>query len=493
MERSVEEPPERPRGRRGSVPPSLGALVAIVVIVGLAWALLVPPWQSPDEVAHFAYVQSLAERFALPGARDRPQASTDQSLADAAVGASRGAFYPQSVPPNWSRQASASYAATAGRNARANGGGANPAGSNPPLYYLYADVAYLVARGGNGFSQLYAIRIWDVTLLVLTAIGAWLLAGEIFRRRRIPQLVCGAVAALMPMETFIATSVNPDGLMVALWTWALWLGARTINGAAQRRDAVALCAVTAAAVLTKATSYALVPATLLALLIGCRRRPAGERRAALRPLGIAVLALVVPVVGWVALALALHRSAVNTIQVGTQAKPFNVRQLISYTWQFYLPRLPFMTPFRETAGLPAYDVWIRQGWGSFGWLDVNFPLWAYRALAVVTAGVVLPAAALVVRFANRAQLAMLSFLAVTLLGLLAGLHLTDYRSLIAGQGPLLQGRYLLPLVALFGLTVAFGIHHLPRRVQAAGCGVVIAGLLVLQVLSLSTVMQAYYT
>jgi hypothetical protein len=114
-------------------------------------------------------------------------------------------------------------------------------------------------------------------------------------------------------------------------------------------------------------------------------------------------------------------------------------------------------------------------------------------LAVVTAGVVLPAAALVVRFANRAQLAMLSFLAVTLLGLLAGLHLTDYRSLIAGQGPLLQGRYLLPLVALFGITVAFGIHHLPRRVQAAGCGVVIAGLLVLQVLSLSTVMQAYYT
>ena len=34
-----------------------------VAIVGLCWALLVPPWQSPDELAHFAYAQSLAESF----------------------------------------------------------------------------------------------------------------------------------------------------------------------------------------------------------------------------------------------------------------------------------------------------------------------------------------------------------------------------------------------------------------------------------------------
>src|ERR1035437_10418103 len=82
------------------------------------------------------------------------------------------------------------------------------------------------------------------------------------------------------METLFSTSVNPDGMMVTLWTWAMWLGARVINRAAPRRDAVALCAVTAAAVLTKATSYALVPPTLLALVIGWRRGPADPRRAA---------------------------------------------------------------------------------------------------------------------------------------------------------------------------------------------------------------------
>jgi 4-amino-4-deoxy-L-arabinose transferase-like glycosyltransferase len=490
---SVEAAPGRIRGKLTAVPASLAALVTVVVMIGLAWALLVAPWQSPDEPAHFAYVQSLAERLALPGARNRPQMSTDQVIADEAVGASLGAFYPQSSPPNWSRQAFDSYVAASSHNSRSNGGGPNPAGPNPPLYYLYADVAYLIDGGGNAFGQLYAIRIWGVLLLALTVLGAWLLAGETIGRRRIAQVACGAAVGLLPMETFISTSVNPDGMMVTLWTWAMWLGARVINRAAPRRDAVALCAVTAAAVLTKATSYALIPPALLALLIGWRRRPADQRGGARRELGVASLALVVPVLAWIALAAALHRSAVNTIKSSTGGRPFNVLQFISYVWQFYLPKLPFMTRLRETSGLPAYYVWLRQGWGSFGWLDVTFPPWTYRVLAVLSALVVIPAAALLFRVVNRRRLAVPALLLLTLLALLGGLHVTDYRSLIAGQGPILQGRYLLPVVALFGLSIAFLVSQISARRQAAACGVILALLLVLQVLSLSTVLHAYYT
>ena len=75
------------------------------------------------------------------------------------------------------------------------------------------------------------------------------------------------------MATFMSTAVNPDALLITLWTFALWLGARVINRRAPSRDAIALCGVTAAAILTKATSYALVVPVLLALFIGWRRRP----------------------------------------------------------------------------------------------------------------------------------------------------------------------------------------------------------------------------
>ncbi|MGI8715021.1 MAG: DUF2142 domain-containing protein, partial [Solirubrobacteraceae bacterium] len=292
--------------------------------------------------------------------------------------------------------------------------------------------------------------------------------------------------------TFMSTNVNPDALMIVLWSWALWLGARVINRSARRRDAVALCAVTAAAVLTKATSYALVVPVLVALGLGVSRRAPDERRAGRRDIAIALTALVVPILAWLAVTVALHRPAVNKIAATAAAKPFNVSQLVSYVWQFYLPRLPFMTSMRETSGLPVYDIWVRQFWGAFGWLDVTFPGWAYGVLGAITAAVLVPASILVGNTLSRRNWRVAAFLGLAGLALLAFLHLADYRSLIAGQGQLVQGRYLLPIVGLFGLAVAFLASRLSPARQAAVCGVVVASLLTLQVLSLSTIVHAYY-
>jgi hypothetical protein len=486
--------PGRARSRRRP-PGSLVWLLAIVVIVGLSWALLVPPWQSPDEVQHFAYAQTLAESLRLPGGKGRPPASTDQLIADAAVGASRGAFYPDSSPPNWSRADYDAYLAethTRPGPSRTNGGGENPAGPNPPFYYLYADIAYLVDHGGTAFGRLYAMQIWGVLLLALSTLAGWLLAGEILGRRRLPQLACAAIVGLMPMQTFISTSVNPDAMMVTLWTFALWLGARVINRRARVTDAVALCAVTAAAILTKATSYALVPPVALALAVGWRRRPQQERRASARALAVAGLVLVAPVLGWLAAASALGRSAVNTIQTSSASHPFNIRQFVSYVWQFYLPRLPFQRSFRTTPELPVYAIWIRQGIGAFGWVSVGLPGWLYTAGAAAAGGIAIAAVALLTRIRGRTRLALLAFLALALLALLGGLHLTDYRSIIAGQGGILQGRYLLPVVGLLGLAAGLIVARLPLKLAPTACGLVLASLLTLQAISLSSVLQAYY-
>ena len=62
------------------------------------------------------------------------------------------------------------------------------------------------------------------------------------------------------MVTFVSASVTPDSLLYALWGLALWLGARLITASGDGRDVAAICAVAALAVLTKATSYALLPA-----------------------------------------------------------------------------------------------------------------------------------------------------------------------------------------------------------------------------------------
>src|SRR5450755_2450149 len=112
MQRSAQAAPERAGLRRLAPPRSLAALLAMVVCVGLGWSRLVTPWQSPDETAHFAYAQSLAESFTLPGTSGRSGDSSDLGVADAAVGASRGAIFPQTSPPDWSRADYDAYLAT---------------------------------------------------------------------------------------------------------------------------------------------------------------------------------------------------------------------------------------------------------------------------------------------------------------------------------------------------------------------------------------------
>jgi 4-amino-4-deoxy-L-arabinose transferase-like glycosyltransferase len=482
---------------RSAVPVPLVSILVVVVIVGLSWALIVPPFQSPDESAHFAYAQSLAERLALPGDRSRPNAfSTDHAMADSFFGASVLAHYSGEMRADWSTQDFAAYLAKARtRPSRSDGGGPNVAASNPPLYYLYADLAYWTSYGGNAFDRLYAMRIWGVSLLVLTVIGAWLLVGEVMGLRRLAQLACATVVGLLPMETFMSTSINPDALLITLWTFALWLAARVVRRGLQPRDALALCMITAAAILTKATAYALVPPVLVALLLGWRRRGGHERRQRKRIVVLAAILPVAAVLGWIALSHGLGRPVINAIAspVGAPVRSFNLRQFLSYLWQFYLPRPSFLTPLRTTLGLPLYDIWLREGWGLFGWLEIEMSNWLYVLLSAVTALIAAVATGIAVQFRDRLKLELVAMFAIALVSLLGGLHLTDYRSILAGDGPVLQGRYLLPLIGLFGLAVALIVSRIPVRWRAPACGGLAALMLLLQVLALSTIVQGYYT
>lgn len=493
MPGTAAAPPPPERRRRRTPPRPLGGLLVVVLLVGLSWALIVPPWQSPDELAHFAYAQSLAESFALPASAGRPQDSSDLAVADGAVGASRTAFFPRFAPPDWSPGGQAAYLAQATGGhppSRTDGGGPSTASGNPPLYYLYAAVGSLIDHGGTAFGRLYTMRILGVLLLLVSTVGAWLLAGEVFARRRLPQLVCAATAGLLPMAAFMSTNINPDALLMTTWTCVFWLGARVINRRAPARDVAALCAATAAAVLTKATSYALVLPVVLAILAGWWRQEGPQRRPTALRLLLCLLVLAVPVIGWVAVAHSLGGTSITSVSSG--GHPFNVRQFLSYVWQFYLPRLPFLTPFRTTPGLPVYDIWGHGVTGVFGWADIDLPLWLYPVAGWVFAGVGVTILALLTRLRDRRALTLLAFFGLSLVALLGLLHITEYRVLIAGGGQFLQGRYLLPVVALLGLVLGLIVSCVPMRFRALAGSLVLTGLLALQAISLATIVKAYY-
>ena len=65
------------RRRAAAVPKPLALLLVVVALFTGAWAIVVPAWQAPDEVTHFAYAQTIAEQGRLPGGA-RPEVSSEQ-------------------------------------------------------------------------------------------------------------------------------------------------------------------------------------------------------------------------------------------------------------------------------------------------------------------------------------------------------------------------------------------------------------------------------
>jgi hypothetical protein len=274
--------PARP-GRRASRL-TLAALLGAVLVLVLAWALLLPPWQGPDSTAHFAYVQTLAERGQRPSQNSIPGRrlvwSSAQELAQQRSFARRVEANP-AARPNWSAADFARWRRAAARlapDARRDGGSENPAAQYLPVYYAYAAAAYDVA-GGTIFDRLYAVRIWSGLLLLITVGATWLLAGEVLGRRPILQLAVAGVVGLAPMEVFITSSVNPDALLYPLWALSLWLGVRVLRRGLDVRGGAALVAASVLAGLTQPIGYALLPGAALVLVVGAWRRWARTSRA----------------------------------------------------------------------------------------------------------------------------------------------------------------------------------------------------------------------
>jgi hypothetical protein len=490
------------RRRRASSPPRpLAALLVAVALVGVAWALLVPPWQAPDESRHFAYVQSVGERFRLPTARPGKWMSTEQSLAARYTNSEAVPFRPL-VKPQWSRAAYARWRRDDSKlphEARKDAEYNPYMGSNPPGFYVYEAVAYRAASRGDIFDRLYAMRLWGVPLLLVTTLGAWLLAGEIFARNRLLQLVSAALVGLQPMETFITTSVNHDALVYPIWALALWLGVRILKRGMTLSDTIGFFGLVGIALVVRTTSYALVVAALVVLAAATWRRWKVARPRAILTAAAAVLAFALPAGAWFVAAKQLDRPtgpttaapAVDTADAVTEARAF-----ASYLWQYYLPRLPFQRPFPVLStfflNIPAYDVWVKSGWGAFGWLDTLLPESVYQLLAGVSALVLVAAAVAVLRTRRQIDLWTAAFLGAAAVALALGVHWNEFRVILTVAEPFNQGRYLLPLLPLGGLAVAKAITLLPASVRGIAVAVGLGGLMVLQLLSLWTVAARYY-
>lgn len=475
----------------GRIPLPLGMIAAVALVAGVVWCIVLPPLQGPDEISHFAYVQTIAETGSIPWHLKEPRNpglaySTEVGVASRCSGLTELARNVSGRAPASAVDERICFAALnrLPHGARTDGGFTSSE-KNPPLYYLYETLPYLAGHGTTVFTRLFLMRLANLPLLLALVVFVWLLGGELLLSLpRGPALraLATVAAALNPQTTMMTATINPDLLLATLWTGGLWLAVSIVRRGATRSRVLWLVALCAAAALTQGRGLPLIAPAALAIAVAAWRR--------YRPSGyVAAGAIGAAVVATFGGCLIVLRYALRSDLTFARARGF-----FSYLWQFYLPRLGFMKPTIHP-GYGVRQVFIDRLFGTFAQLEVRFSPSTLNFLS--RAAEVTAVAALVALVVYRRKLArvrwVIAVLAVGALGYLFQLHAAAYASLLEFAGdPVITGRYLLPLVALYGIGLALAVCWVPRRLSAALSGAVLAAIVLLQFSALTIVAERFY-
>jgi 4-amino-4-deoxy-L-arabinose transferase-like glycosyltransferase len=474
----------------GRVPTGAYLCALLALLNALTWSLLVPLFQVPDEQAHVAYGQYIAETGKPPsrGAAGQGVSQQERHLLTA-LG------WKQEVHRPWNRPLD-SHAAhrrleravdTPARTVRRGPGGGTVINYSP-LYYAATATAYRLSPATDLFDRVHAMRVVSALLAAVTVPGtpwAW---------------TVGALAvAFQPLFGFMSGGVNNDNLVTAAATGTLFALAICFRRGLTSRRGLLLGAFVAIGLLAKPSMIGLLPGVALGVAVLILRASPETRRNALVGAVAAGAAAAIPVLVYIVLNSAVWDRGLFFAGPGTETpghvahmEPGSLAGRLEYFWQFYLPRLPSMTP--QFHGYPLRDVWFDGFVGRFGWLDYGFADWAYwLALGLVAVILVLAGRELLARReALRARFWELMTYIVVVAGLLGLLNWIGYDVQLGEAAGFEQARYLLPLLALYAAIVALAARGAGRRYGPAVGVLIVSVAIAHSLLAMLVTVTRYY-
>lgn len=417
---------------RAPVEKTLFALILMgYLVAGALYAIYTPPWQAPDEPAHFNYIRQIAEDGCCP----RIESGDWQSDYLAQLTSSRFA------PAQLDQLDTIQYE-----------------DHHPPLYYLLASLVYNLSAG-----ELIALRLFSVALGALVVCLSYAVCRQAVPEQ--PQVALGAMAlvAYTPQHLSMLASINNDALAEVLVMLALLWLIRYVNTDSDPVWQLGL--IVGLALLTKLTIYFL--ALIMPLGIWLKWRRTSQSPQALAR-SVAVFALVAGLLGgiwWLRniavygfpdfLGLGAHDAVVAD---QPRSSDFIARQGIAT----YLSQMTSTT--------------FKSFWGQFGWmalpLDGVLGGWIYRGFALFTltgvAGALLAARSQSHAGHEPAQMRRAREVSVILLATLSLVAMQFiYYNFEFQQW---QGRYLFPALLPIAVFLVYGVDYWRARLLSRWSG-----------------------
>lgn len=449
------------------IPRAAWVCALIALLNAISWSLITPPFLALDEPDHFAYVQYLAETGHLPVASGG-EYSQEEQVALEDLHQRQVRFRPEDHTIFSMAEERQLESDLAKPFSRRSSGAAGVAASEPPLYYALETIPYALGSSGSILDRLQLMRLLSAAMAGLTALFVFLFLRETLPRARWAWTVGGLGVAFEPLLGFASSTVDPDALLLTISAAVLYCLARAFRRGLTQRSAIVLGALIAAGLVTKLNFAGIAPGAAVGLILLTRREARSSGASAYYRLLAPALAIAVsPVVLYGLINILSHHPVFGLVSGGLASlgsAHSSISAELSYIWQYYLPRLPWMHD--DFSGLSTVrQIWFRNTIGIYGWADTTFPEWVYNvALIPVALIVALCIRALVLsRAALRARAPeLVTYLAMTL-GLLLMIAASGYLSLSVAAVEFTDSRYLLPLVGLWGVVLALAARGAGRR------------------------------
>jgi 4-amino-4-deoxy-L-arabinose transferase-like glycosyltransferase len=477
-----------------SIPRAAWICALIACLNAVCWSVITPPFQAPDEPAHFAYVQQLAETGTLPTSGNSAYSEEEQVvLRDLQHLEVR--WHPENHPVATQAQQRRLQHDLALPLRRTGTGDAGVAASQPPLYYTLQTIPYYLGSGGTLLDRLELMRLLSALMAGVTALFAYLFVREALPGAAWAWAVGGLGVALAPLLGFMSGAVNPDAMLYAVSAATFYLLAQAFRRGLTPRLGFAIGVVTAIGLLTKLNFIGLVPGIIVGLAVLGLRAARTSRRTAYRSLALAVAIPASLVCVYVLINLFSNHPGLGEVSSGIHlTSRGSVLSEISYIWQFYLPRLPGMTNYLPGISTTR-QIWFDRSVGLYGWLDTPLPVWVENiALIPATLLTILGIRELItVRATLRLRLVELAVYALMGVGLMVLIGADQYvQYVIKGSETYAEPRYLLPLLPLLGAALVLSARGAGRRWGPAVGALIVVLFLAHDIFSQLQVIARYY-
>jgi hypothetical protein len=413
-------------------------LIFFSILRGLAYLLITPPWQAPDETTHFQFMELLTQR-PLSEIRKIEQKTADGDYVELEHRIlesmkKHDAWRYKNIPapdPLPKRFQEATFYSTS-----------PPKIYRPPLYYLLGAGLLGPFKSQDLETQLYIARLYSLILALGTIILSYFVGHLAFQNERYALMV-GVFVSFLPQFMVIGTSVNSDNLLNLLASGFLLYAVFLLQDPQRDLYLLPIPFFLLVTLFTSKTGIILAP--LAVLLYIYRIRNSKE--------SMVVLILTMVILASTFLLIQHHWSGMVTRAWQILKVSYGSIHWGSATgWEFYL----FF-----------FIILFRSFWFVGGWMAIRWPHWVYAGIGILTlistAGYFKYLFVRVVRRKEEVLLANPILLLMTFAALLAFGVTFFYYGFVVDL--FAQGRYLFPALPAFAVLFIIGLKTIcPKKV-----------------------------